>query len=312
MIVKVKLFDTSFDVSVGNGHQTFKWLASVIQGRINSNKMLLKKIGNASYIVTEIRNTFDELLNPADMIFEHSGPNGLVVTAITSTSYPVDEWENPDPGDWMKGAYVQSKAGKHWTIEIDAWRESLKQLKAAHNGEDVDYDKLLTQRFEPQSTTTFIKIGFDFSESDITSAFNLDWNNMKWSWLKLSESERNATGDTLKKSYAMICNVFAHYCGIGQGKTHVYYFESVYMLFVVGQRYGLTIHDFSHFLHHMKVYNIKNEAAAAHDAYYKSGDLNPASFSANKWPLMTRSHLSQALVYVAVQNNMGSTVSLLL
>ena len=225
MIVKVKLLDTSFDVPVGNGHQTFKWLASVIQGRINSNKMLLKKIGNASYIVTEVRNTFDELLNPTDMIFEHSGPNGLVVTAITSTSYPVDEWENPDPGDWLKGAYIQSKAGKHWAIEIDAWRESLKQLKAAHNGDtEVDYDKMLTQRFEPQSTTTFIKIGFDFSESDIASAFSLDWNNMRWSWLKLSDSEKNATGDALKKSYAMICNVFAHYCGIGQGMYLIFKF----------------------------------------------------------------------------------------
>lgn len=83
------------------------------------------------------------------------------------------------------------------------------------------------------------------------------------------------------------------------------------MILSVGQRYGLTVHDFAHFLHHMKVYNIKSDFAAVQDAYYKSGDLNPASFSANKWPLMTRSHLSQALVYVAVQNSMGSTVSLL-
>jgi len=87
-------------------------------------------------------------------------------------------------------------------------------------------------RAQPQ-TSNFIQIGFDFTESGIDYAFDLDWSVMKWDWLQPSELLKNQLGDVLKQNYTSLCNLFAHYCGVGQGNqpdcffVHAHYFNCI-------------------------------------------------------------------------------------
>lgn len=223
MIVNVKVQDSNIKVSCGNGRQTFRWLGSVVQARIKQYGVLRRKYEEDNYIVTEIRNAEGLLLNPADLICEHTASDTLSVIAIVSSSFPVDEWEIPEMGEWLKGATIKSDVGQHWVSEIEAWRESLKSLNAAHNsGEDIETNILVHKAHPPSSN--LIQIGFDFSESDINSAFDLDWTVMKWEWLQPSDLLKNQLGDALKSNYAMICNFFTHYCGIGQGLNFSFMF----------------------------------------------------------------------------------------
>lgn len=108
----------------------------------------------------------------------------------------------------QRSAYVKSDIGSHYAEELDAWRNNLRAIDRHEEGVMIGSG----------STSTFIKVGFDFSDDDIDSAFDLDWGNMKWGWLgAVSDSQKNAIGDVMKSNYRLFCNVFAHYCGIGQG-----------------------------------------------------------------------------------------------
>ena len=212
MIVTVKVNESSLKISVGDGKQSFKWLASVIASRIKENKKLRSLYEQESYIVTELRNASDELLNPADYLYEHAGQGGLTVSATLATSFPTDEWENPNMNHWMKASYVHSEVGSHWAEEIDAWRDSLERMKET-NGTNI----LVQRALPPQSNLIQIN-GYSFTEADINSAFDLDWGAMKWNWLSPTDHQKNLIGDVLKSHYTLICNIFAHYCGLGKGK----------------------------------------------------------------------------------------------
>jgi hypothetical protein len=220
MKIQVKLGKTgkNLEISCGDGKQSFKWLASVIPSRIKQFKLLRSDFEEDNYLVTEIRNANNELLNPNDRIFEHFGPEELVVNAVIVSTFPVDEWNNPEIVDWMKVAYIKSKIGLNWSNEIDAWRNTLSSNKndKKHN---TSSNVVLSPRMQ-RKTSNFIKIGFDFTERDIEYAFDLDWGNIKLYWLKPSDHELNLIGDCLKSNYSLICNIFAHYCGSGQGKKY--------------------------------------------------------------------------------------------
>ena len=218
MIIKVKVLNSTINISCGNGRQTVRWLGSVVQARIKQYGVLKNRFEDENYIVTEIRNGEGHLLNPADLLFEHAKDGSLEVTAVVTSSFPVDEWEIPELGDWLKSAHVKSKIGSQWMSEIEAWRGSLKAMNNVNSsrGEGQESNVLL-HRAQPQ-TSNLIQIGFNFTDVDINSAFDLDWTIMRWDWLQPSELLKNQLGDVLKRNYSSVCNIFAHYCGIGQGK----------------------------------------------------------------------------------------------
>jgi hypothetical protein len=62
MIIEVKVKDRMVSVSVGDGKQTFKWLASVVQARIQQYGVLKSRFEDDNYIVTEVRNRSGELI----------------------------------------------------------------------------------------------------------------------------------------------------------------------------------------------------------------------------------------------------------
>lgn len=104
MLVRVAGSNDSIEINCGNGRQTFKWLAAVLQGRLKYYHVLRKSMTTDSFIVTEIRNMSGELINPADQLYEHySGNNindraiGLEVIVTVASVYPVDDWGKTCP-----------------------------------------------------------------------------------------------------------------------------------------------------------------------------------------------------------------------
>ena len=69
----------SMDISVGEGTQSFKWLAIAIEGRISQFKLLRKAFSQDNVVVVEIQNECGELIDPSDKICEHCISESLVV-----------------------------------------------------------------------------------------------------------------------------------------------------------------------------------------------------------------------------------------
>lgn len=352
-VVKVLAQGHEIDISCGKGEQSFQWLATVIQQRLKHFNVLRKSLQQEQFLVTEIRNAGGELINPKDKLYEHIGLSGLTVHATIETSFPVDDWENPQLNDWMQAAFVHSVTGQQWAGEIEGWRTNLEEVKQQQESEDLRshagnlsardraQTTLLTRKMLPTSST-LVKIG-DFSEADVESAFNLDWQAMTWQWTSSpwSESQKSRLGLILKENYGLICHIFAHYAGVGQ----------------VGQRYGMSVQEFGHFLHTAHIVDWKVHEEAIERLFFATGPASlrnnnnssssqhlrgeskdgnesntftpgprngfavkktsttPAASSSSSahsvvtWPLMTRAHFAEALVYVAIDEVLGATVS---
>lgn len=210
--VRVKVGEHTIMIPCGSGTQNFQWLGNVIKERIQHFNILRKSLETDYFIVTEIKNTSGELINPKDKIYEHSGPSGLDVSATISSTFPVDDWENPLMNDWMQVSLYHSQNNLNWAREIDAWRVNLNKTSGS---KAKDFNVLAPK--VGGNNFRIIKIGFDFSDSDVELAFNLDWKGMSWDWLKPIDSTKSKLGDLLKSNYSLICNVFCHYAGVGKG-----------------------------------------------------------------------------------------------
>lgn len=213
MIVTVNISDKSFSVSVDEGRQTFKWLAGVIASRAKASQILRQDYEDDAFIVSGIKNVNGELIDPVDMIMEHSVGDSVVVTADIMSSFESDEWGNPIRGDWMTAGYVRSDSGKIWTDEMTAWRERLEKPSIAPVGSDVE-----VPIFSPRIKSSLVQIGEEFSLAEVESAFSLDAQLMSWTWAeRMPPATLQSITDILRDNYALICNIFLHYCGVGKG-----------------------------------------------------------------------------------------------
>eukprot|EP01039_Chlorochromonas_danica_P003312 gene3312-3633_t len=318
MRVKVLVRGHELEISCGDGKQTFQWLVAAIQGRLRTFQTLRGVLDSDHHVVSEIRNLNDELINPRDKLYEHASTSGLTVKATIDTLLSVDEWENPVMNDWQQAAYLHSAVGQHWSKEIEIWRTNLAKLKdstPAAKGSEVDFNtSLLAQRVMPQ-TSQLIKIGFDFSQEDLESAFHLDWKVVYWEWIPLGELQKSRVGDILKSNYSLICNIFAHYAGTGK----------------VGQRYGMTLEELGHFFHFIRCVNWKESEEHVEEIFFKTvpaavfekinSSTGPSSTSSSSssssssskrlgenWPLMTRAHFATALVCAAGEFSPASKI----
>lgn len=223
MKVKVHVKNHELDISCGDGHQTFQWLALVIQERLKQFNVMRKSLDSETFLITEIRNTGGELINPKDKIYEHHTNSGIAVHATLATSFPVDDWETPKYNDWMQVGYLHSKTSVNWSSEIQAWRNNLEPMKGIPHAQNDPLKGSVITQTTTTSPANLIKVGFDFTIEDVDSAFNLDWQGMKWKFVTMDEFMKSKVGDVVKCYYSLICNVFAHYAGIGKGKMNIEY-----------------------------------------------------------------------------------------
>jgi hypothetical protein len=86
---------------------------------------------------------------------------------------------------------------------MDAFREMSRQ------GADDD---------EEISSSSLVFVG-NFTVRDINSAFEVDWQQMTWDWLGVSETdaELREIKLVLRNNYGLVCKIFSHYCGTAKG-----------------------------------------------------------------------------------------------
>ena len=102
---------SNIKITVGEGQQTFTWLAKIVEARIKLFKLTRTAFSDDLIIVDGFLNTSGDLINPADRIYEHCTLNGLSVSAEIISSIPSDEHGDPIMSNWMTTAYIKSANG---------------------------------------------------------------------------------------------------------------------------------------------------------------------------------------------------------
>jgi hypothetical protein len=217
-------------VDVGDGKQTIRWLATVAAARAKEGQLLRDECPENKFIVTGIRNADGKLINPTDCICEHTDPASPKIISLyadIAQEFEADSWGNPSLNSWQVNAFVHSKCGIKWASENEAWRE---KFNASRYLQDVDENPDDLPTTMPKDRSNIVQIGDDFTQADIETAFSLDWRQIKCAWLPSSSSAASTMESvalTIKNNYALICKIYAHYCGVGQGGAPVICFMTV-------------------------------------------------------------------------------------
>lgn len=214
LVLKVNVSGRPLDISVGDGKQTFKWLSQVILSRAKTAKLLRGDFEDDNYIVTGLRNREGVLINPLDSICDHVPEAGdFHLVADVAPQFESDEWGNPILNKWQSRAFVHSEAGARWTGETSAWRERMEARDQETESE--------VPVMSPRMRSSLVQIGDDFTEIDLETAFQLDWKQIKWTWLENpSPLLLSSVADSVKLKFDMLCNLFSHYCGQGEGQLN--------------------------------------------------------------------------------------------
>ena len=253
--------DEKLDLSVGDGTQSFKWLALAVQTRMKQEKIARRRNGPDDVLVIGISNERGDLLDPGDKIFEHTiNPEGIAVTIELAPSLANDEHGDPLLTDWYAAAYVKSTSGSKWHDEITAWRDRLTKIREDNRALDIPSHSLL-------------HIG-EFSATDAIKAFELDWARIDLEKIGIGKGDfrRKAIHDLLRESYHIICNFFQHFVSTGR----------------VGDKYGLSVVEFGHILHYLRVHNYRSSKDRVVDIFY--------GVVVGETPLMSRPNLVEGLI----------------
>lgn len=253
--------DETLDFSVGDGTQSFKWLAMAVQARMKQEKLTRRRNGSDDVLVVGILNDKGDLLDPTDKIFEHTiSPEGLSVTVELVSSLTNDEHGDPEVSDWYATAYIKSTNGSKWHNELTAWRDRLGKIREDNRALDLPSHSLL-------------HIG-EFRAADAVKAFELDWGKINWDKLGFAKADpqKKTIHDFLRANYSIICNFFQHFVNVGH----------------VGERYGLSIAEFGHILHYLRVNNYRVSKDRVVDIFY--------AVLVGEAPLMSRSNLVEGLI----------------
>lgn len=230
MKVNVLVDNTEITVNVQEGNQSFKWLAQIVESR-------LQALRRTKVIVNGIYNELEELIDPRQLICEHAtwlNDNWTVKAKILS-EFPSDEWGNPIYDEWTACAYLTKDHTFKWALEMDSWRSQLNEMD--------ECGQALPSAEMKSKSSSMIQIG---GNPDISTSFELDWSIMKWDFLShyevvegYSEGKTAAVNEcieslkkVLESRYEIIIRLFIHYCGAGE----------------LGQRYGMTRLEFVHLL----------------------------------------------------------------
>ena len=77
------------EFSLGEGEQTFKWLAMAIEARVRQQKILRKTFSQDSVVVLSITNDQGELFDPIDRVYEHCNSGAIdVKVSVTEQVIP--------------------------------------------------------------------------------------------------------------------------------------------------------------------------------------------------------------------------------
>lgn len=207
MIIRVRIRDITIEISLGSGSQSFKWLANVVSQRLKSQGLLRKSFEDEFRTVVQFTDSEGNVLPPNESICTLVEDKDIVCAEVID-SLPSDEFGNPVLSEWMLSAYVKSGHGTRWYSEMEAYRDSKE-----HGQEE-----------EEGYSSSLLFVG-ELSNREIDLAFGMDWQQMNWGWLGLSESdlEVRELKTLLKNKYGLVYRLFSHYCGVGKGLSHIFF-----------------------------------------------------------------------------------------
>lgn len=283
MIINVHVKDKVLEISLGDGDQTFRWLGLVVNARLKSSGILKKTFEEECRTVQGFTNEEGNTIDPTKRISSMVDDKANIYAQVTET-LKSDEFGNPILTNWMISAYVHSDLGVQYYSAMEAYRE-----RKQHD-EDV----------EVVTSSSLLYVG-DFSLEDITSAFELDWRQLNWEWLGISDSdfEYHDLKTILCQNYGLVCRIFSHYCGVGK----------------VGESYGMNQVEFSHLIHTTGAFHWKTNGKKIEDIFSSvvMGDESGENESKNSSSveLMSRCDLVYALVKVALRNTKDQSENLI-
>jgi hypothetical protein len=211
------------EMSLGDGRQTFRWLAKALEARLSVFKTLRDSNSADKCVICAFKNASGELLNPFDMIFEHAedGAEKVEVWAESQSKIEIDGNGDPVYPEWLSAAFVMSDEGRKWQSSISHFREN------GHNAE---------------ASSNMVQVGQVTDGQGAISAFNVDVSNLDFARLGMDKNMlMKVLAESLRPSYAAICGLFAHFSGSAE----------------LGQEYGLTIMEFGRFLHYTRTVNYR-------------------------------------------------------
>jgi hypothetical protein len=281
MIINVHVKEKVLEISLGSGEQTFRWLGLVVNARLKSSGLLKKSFEEECRTVLGFTNEEGNILDPTKLICNMVDDKANVFAQVTE-SLQSDGDGNPMLTNWQVSAYVHSDLGVQYYSAMEAYRERKQQ-------ED---------EVEVVTSSSLLYVG-DFSLEDITSAFELDWRQLNWSWLDISDSdfEYHDLKTILSQNYGLVCRIFSHYCGAGK----------------VGEAYGMNLVEFSHLVHTTGAFHWKTHGKKIEDIFTSviTGDESAEGESKSAVELMSRCDLVYALVKVSLRNTKDQSENLI-
>ena len=278
MIINVHVKDKVLPISLGAGEQSFRWLGMVVSSRLKTSGVLRSSFQEECRTVMGFKDKEGNVLDPTKLICNMVEDKESVFAQVTE-ALPSDEHGNPLLTNWMVSAYVHSDLGVQFYSAMEAYRERKQQ---------EDEDEVVT-------SSSLLYVG-DFSFDDINSAFELDWRQLNWNWLDISESdfEFHDLKAILSQNYGLVCRIFSHYCGMGK----------------VGEAYGMNLVEFSHLVHTTGAFHHKTHGKKIEDIFY-SVIADDAAEDQENADLMTRCDFVYALVKLSLRNTKDQSEQLI-
>eukprot|EP01041_Mallomonas_annulata_P010142 gene10142-21153_t len=206
LTVRVQANGNKIQITVGEGKQTFKWLANVVTEQLKSIISAKLKVGDVGASVVGFTDLSGDEIHPMDFLYQYSSDsvNTMDFIAKVIETIPSDDYGNPLYSEFQKAAFLCSESSRKWALETDAWRD---------RGSNA-YEHLSNST---SHSSHMVYIG-ELSSQELEGAFELDWQKINWGWLGFASTDNSLQDikDVLKSHFRVICNIFNHYCGDGQ------------------------------------------------------------------------------------------------
>lgn len=272
----------SFVVPCGDGRQSVKWLGVVAAYR----SRMYKPNGFLREPQDDDKGTM-----PSDVIYANKSidptaklcevfEDGAEVLVEIEKKVELDDTNAPIHTPWQEKAFwsgdseaaVIRRRGIESRKETKKAEERIKKEIERRRRESSRYDWARKQSHD-------VLLGHLENEEDVAVALELDWNRIS-SLLRVKSAEFRAR---LREHYRDFNSVYIRYAGVGR----------------LGEPNGLTLLDFSHFVHVAKIAYVVNRDQQQHD---DRDHVSRIFFESARGPLLSRAEFVSALITLTLLN----------
>ena len=288
MHIKVTVHDSSFDVPVGQGNQTIKWLALVAaeryaqkrpHGRARAREETRQRQG--FFMPQTITAGAGGLasLDP-DARINAVLEDGAAIDVTLQQTVETDDVGAPVLSEWAAAAFCHSEAAERRAAGAES-REAQSRAERARERQLRERD---ARRLLADSTVIVGKLE---SADDARAALELDWAATGAEQLEPSAEERASIRELLLEHYPRVNACFMHYCGLGRP----------------GDVFGMAFAEFGHFVHLCGIAHWRDERKRIHSAFVGATRKRLSNPEAVR--LLSRAEFAGALLRLALDAKQG-------